>query len=159
MPDTTLPDGHPIPWDQLKPYEQHQGGYWLYGPHCDVYGNGKQWVPVPRPEEPGELDSALRQIEHLAARIGTRAKETSNADMAALAAAVLGASKPGVQYGFKLRDGTLLDFDTKAHRDARMADFLEAEWQVTPLIRQAWPAKYGEWTEETRATTPGAPDA
>ncbi|MEV0556182.1 hypothetical protein AB0I27_22370 [Streptomyces sp. NPDC050597] len=46
----TLPEGHPLPWDQLVPYEQQQGGYWLYGPHCDVYGNGKIWVSVPRPQ-------------------------------------------------------------------------------------------------------------
>lgn len=28
-------------------FEQQQGGYWLYGPECDVYGNGKQWIPGP----------------------------------------------------------------------------------------------------------------
>lgn len=24
----TLPEGHPLPWDELVPYEQDQGGYW-----------------------------------------------------------------------------------------------------------------------------------
>lgn len=43
-----LPEGHPLPWSELVEYEQQQGGYWLYGPHCDVYGNGKIWVRVPR---------------------------------------------------------------------------------------------------------------
>lgn len=44
-----LPDGTshvPIRWEDLKPYERDQGGYWLYGPWCDVYGNGKIWVGV-----------------------------------------------------------------------------------------------------------------
>lgn len=27
-------------WDELKPYEQQQGGYWEYGHGEDVYGNG-----------------------------------------------------------------------------------------------------------------------
>jgi hypothetical protein len=45
----TLPEGHPIPWVQLVPYEQQQGGYWLYPHGCDVYGNGRLWVGVPRP--------------------------------------------------------------------------------------------------------------
>jgi hypothetical protein len=47
-----LPDGtthEPVPWDHLVPYERDQGGYWLYGPWCDVYGNGKVFVRVPRP--------------------------------------------------------------------------------------------------------------
>lgn len=46
-----LPEGHPLPWAELVPYEQQQGGYWLYPPGCDVYGNGKIWVSVPRPKE------------------------------------------------------------------------------------------------------------
>lgn len=54
------------------------------------------------------------------------------------------------EYGFRLRDTTLLTFDTKADRDARMADFERAEWDVTPLTRQVQPAQYGEWTEEAR---------
>lgn len=44
-----LPDGtthEPLPWGELKPYERDQGGYWLYGPWCDVYGNGKIFVRV-----------------------------------------------------------------------------------------------------------------
>lgn len=54
-----LPDGtdhEPIPWDDLVPYEQQQGGYWLYGPWCDVYGKGKIWVRCQRvtpPAAPG----------------------------------------------------------------------------------------------------------
>lgn len=47
-----LPEGHPLPWNELRPYEQQQGGYWLYPRGCDVYGKGKLWVGVPRPEEP-----------------------------------------------------------------------------------------------------------
>lgn len=46
----TLPEGHPLPWSELVEYERQQGGYWIYGPHCDVYGNGKIWVSVPRPQ-------------------------------------------------------------------------------------------------------------
>lgn len=32
------------PW-LPRAFERQQGGYWLYGPDCDVYGNGKQWMP------------------------------------------------------------------------------------------------------------------
>lgn len=49
---TALPDGHPIPWDQLAPYEQQQGGYWLYPPGCDVHGKGRVWVAVTRSRQP-----------------------------------------------------------------------------------------------------------
>lgn len=59
-------------------------------------------------------------------------------------------AEPFTQYGFRLRDSTILDFATKADRDARMADFVRAEWDVTPLTRQVRPAEYGEWTEEAR---------
>ena len=48
----TLPDGSsyaPLAWGELVPYERQQGGYWLYGPWCDVYGNGKIWVRVRPP--------------------------------------------------------------------------------------------------------------
>ncbi len=50
MADVTLASlGHtPVPWDELRPYEQQQGGYWLYHPGCDVYGNGRIWVTVKR---------------------------------------------------------------------------------------------------------------
>lgn len=44
-----LPNGtvyEPVSWEDLKLYEQQQGGYWLHGPWCDVYGNGNIWVPV-----------------------------------------------------------------------------------------------------------------
>lgn len=57
--------------------------------------------------------------------------------------------EPITQYGFRLRDSTLLDFDTKAQRDRRMAEFVAAEWEVTPVVRPVLPAQYGEWTEET----------
>ena len=46
-----LPEGRLISWDQLRPYEQQQGGYWLYPPGCDAYGNGRVWVSVPRPQD------------------------------------------------------------------------------------------------------------
>jgi hypothetical protein len=80
-----LPEGHPLPWDELVPYERDQGGYWLYPKGCDVYGNGKIWVSVPRPEEPGELDRVVRQVRHLAQRISRRAGDIGNEEMAALA--------------------------------------------------------------------------
>jgi hypothetical protein len=38
--------GHPLPWDELKHYEKEQGGYWLYTPETDIYGNGKVWFSV-----------------------------------------------------------------------------------------------------------------
>lgn len=81
----TLPEGHPIPWDELVPYERDQGGYWLYPKGCDVYGNGRVWVRVPRPEQPGELRGYVNQVCHLAELISVRAKETGNEGMAALA--------------------------------------------------------------------------
>ncbi len=37
-----------VPWNDLKPYEKQQGGYWLYG--TDPFGADKQWIPV-RPAE------------------------------------------------------------------------------------------------------------
>jgi hypothetical protein len=49
VPPVTLAglDHTPLTWDELVPYERDQGGYWLYHyPGCDVYGNGKIWVPV-----------------------------------------------------------------------------------------------------------------
>ena len=81
-----LPDGHPIPWDELVAYERDQGGYWLYPTGCDVYGNGKVWVSVPRPEQDGELERYVREVRHLAQRISSRAGDTGNAGMASLAA-------------------------------------------------------------------------
>jgi hypothetical protein len=89
MTDQTLPQGHPLPWDELVPYEKDQGGYWLYPSGCDPYSNGKIWVRVPNPEhlveQPGELDRYRNQIRTLAQRIATRAGDTSSEDMAALA--------------------------------------------------------------------------
>lgn len=54
-------DHSPIAWDQLRPFEQQQGGYWLYGPWCDAYGNGKIWVPVYRPGGPWPLEKVLTE--------------------------------------------------------------------------------------------------
>lgn len=57
---------HPLTGDELRPYEQQQGAYWLYGPDCDVFGNGKVWVPVARPSYDAigeESLSALRNLE------------------------------------------------------------------------------------------------
>ena len=34
----------PLTWDELKPYEQQQGGYWLYG--TNPFGADKRWIPV-----------------------------------------------------------------------------------------------------------------
>lgn len=45
------PEGHPLPWANLRPYEQQQGGYWLYPPGCGVYGDGKRWINVRRPQQ------------------------------------------------------------------------------------------------------------
>jgi hypothetical protein len=85
MPVSDVPEGHPIPWDQLVAYERDQGGYWLYPDGRDVCGNGKVWVAVPRPEEPGELQRYVRQVQHLAQRISSRAEATGNTAMAELA--------------------------------------------------------------------------
>jgi hypothetical protein len=52
------------------------------------------------------------------------------------------------EYGLRLRDGTLLTFDTARERDARQADFEEAEWSVTALVRQTR-IQHTEWTEES----------
>jgi len=38
-----------LTWDELRPYEQKQGGYWLHGSWCDAVGSGKVWVPVAIP--------------------------------------------------------------------------------------------------------------
>lgn len=40
---------HAVPWDDLKPYEQQQGGYWLYGPSVSLYGEGREFIRVTRP--------------------------------------------------------------------------------------------------------------
>ena len=90
-----VPEGHPIPWDELVAYERDQGGYWLYPKGCDVYGNGKIWVRVPRPEEPRELDGYLAQARHLAQRARTRAAETGNEELGRLADALARGTDPG----------------------------------------------------------------
>lgn len=40
-----------IPWEELRPYEQQQGGYWAYPKNIGVYGEGKQFIRV-RKEAP-----------------------------------------------------------------------------------------------------------
>ncbi|MEU1800869.1 helix-turn-helix domain-containing protein [Streptomyces sp. NPDC019937] len=51
------------------------------------------------------------------------------------------------QYGLRLRDGTLLTFDTRQERDARRAEFERAEWEVRPLVRRTR-VQHTEWAEE-----------
>jgi hypothetical protein len=79
-----LPDGHPLPWDELVPYEKDQGGYWLYPKGCDVYGNGKIWVRVPQPERPGELDTFANRMYALATEMKTRGLDIGSRSMADL---------------------------------------------------------------------------
>ena len=79
-----LPEGHPLPWDDLVAYEKDQGGYWLYPPGCDVYGNGKVWVRVPRPERPGELDAFANRMYALAKEMKARGLDVGNRSMADL---------------------------------------------------------------------------
>ncbi|MCL8016880.1 hypothetical protein [Streptomyces sp. AS02] len=86
----TLPEGHPLAWEDLVPYEQQQGGYWLYPTGCDVYGNGKIWVRVPRPERPGELAGFANQMHALAQEMKTRGLDTRNRAMADLGAELEG---------------------------------------------------------------------
>jgi hypothetical protein len=38
-----------VNWDELKPYEKQQGGYWLYG--TDPFGADKRWIPVEAPQD------------------------------------------------------------------------------------------------------------
>jgi len=83
---TPLPEGHPLSWDELVPYEKDQGGYWLYPKGCDVYGNGKIWVSVPRPERVGELDVFANRMYALAKEMKTRGLDVGNRDMADLGA-------------------------------------------------------------------------
>ncbi|MET7713697.1 hypothetical protein [Streptomyces sp. NPDC005407] len=91
----TLPEGHPLTWDQLVPYEKDQGGYWLHPRGGDVYGNDKIWVRVQNPEHlvehQGELDRYRNQVRTLTQRIAARAGETGNEQMAALAEALASA--------------------------------------------------------------------
>jgi hypothetical protein len=51
-----------------------------------VYGNGRIWVRVPPPEEPGEMIGFRNRLGRLLRDVETRAKDTGNAEMAALAA-------------------------------------------------------------------------
>lgn len=51
------------------------------------------------------------------------------------------------EYGLRLRDETLLTFDTREERDARRAEFVKAEWEVTSLVR--WKrTQETEWSQE-----------
>ncbi|MCX4885901.1 hypothetical protein [Streptomyces sp. NBC_00847] len=95
----TLPEGHPIPWEDLVPYEQDQGGYWLYPPGCDVYGNGKVFVRVPRPEQPGEIIGYVNRLSLLVSDVTRRAEETGNAQMVALAEELKRVTVPRVRAG------------------------------------------------------------
>lgn len=38
-----------IPWEELRPYEQQQGGYWAYPKNAGLYGEGKVFIRVARP--------------------------------------------------------------------------------------------------------------
>jgi hypothetical protein len=38
----------PVPWEDLRPYEQQQGGYWAYPKNAGIYGEGKVFVRVAR---------------------------------------------------------------------------------------------------------------
>jgi len=40
----------PLSWDELRPYEQQQGGYWLYPPDAGVHGEGKVFIRVSKPD-------------------------------------------------------------------------------------------------------------
>ncbi|WP_241827179.1 helix-turn-helix transcriptional regulator [Streptomyces graminilatus] len=51
------------------------------------------------------------------------------------------------EHGLRLRDGTLLTFDTLSERAKRQAEFEKAEWEVTPLVRRRR-VQLTEWTEE-----------
>jgi len=33
-------------YDDLKPFEREQGGFWDYSTVTDVHGNGKTWIPA-----------------------------------------------------------------------------------------------------------------
>lgn len=46
--ETTGPELTPEEVASMWPYERQQGGWWEYGPQCDVYGNGKVWRPMPQ---------------------------------------------------------------------------------------------------------------
>ena len=53
VPGSSKSEYVPLTWDELAPYEQQQGGYWLYG--TDLLGADKRWIPVgaPRPVADG----------------------------------------------------------------------------------------------------------
>jgi len=37
-----------IAWEELRPYEQQQGGYWAYPATAGVHGEGKVFIRVER---------------------------------------------------------------------------------------------------------------
>lgn len=78
-----LPEGHPLVWEDLVPYERDQGGYWLHDPQ---YEGGKVWVRVPAPERTGEMAGFINRLSLLYSDVERRAGDTGNAQMAALAA-------------------------------------------------------------------------
>jgi predicted DNA-binding transcriptional regulator AlpA len=51
------------------------------------------------------------------------------------------------EYGLRLRDGTLLTFDTRSDRDVRQAEFERAEWEFTLLVRHKR-VQLTEWAQE-----------
>jgi hypothetical protein len=51
------------------------------------------------------------------------------------------------EYGLRLRDKTLLTFDSREERDARRAELEDAEWEVTPLVRRKR-MQETKWAEE-----------
>lgn len=55
------------------------------------------------------------------------------------------------EYALRLRDGTILTFDTRDDRDARAVEYEGAEWTVALLTRQVRPAEYGEWVTDAPA--------
>jgi len=35
-----------VSWDDLRPYEKQQGGYWAYPKNSGLYGEGKEFIRV-----------------------------------------------------------------------------------------------------------------
>lgn len=70
MSDPQPTEIHPLPWDELKPYEKDQGGYWLY-----ERGGAKTWVAVPNPEH-------VRRETDARAALGAASEREADAGMA-----------------------------------------------------------------------------
>lgn len=60
---------HALSWDELKPYEKDQGGYWLHG------RGDKTWVAVPNPEH-------VRREAEARAALGAASEREADAGMA-----------------------------------------------------------------------------